>query len=82
MANPIAVPAFGQPVIENGTFTRPWYNFLEAVARKLNEVDTHQDARVAAFVADLGGSPTAGQISAAFNALLAALQAAALQADS
>lgn len=71
-AQKISVPDARQRAVEpSGVLTPQWFRFAEDLA-----------SRRCAFVADLGASPTTAQIATAFNALLAALQAADLQETS
>jgi len=67
--NPI--PSARQPFLApDGLVTPPWYRYLAGLGER------------AAFVADLGASPTVEQISTAFNALLDGLQASGQQETS
>ena len=52
-----------------GALDKPWHAYLEGLPDKARLVD------------DLGATPTVGQISTAFNDLLAKLKAAGLMED-
>jgi hypothetical protein len=70
----LILPHNTTPVLDGKLMTRPWYAFFDEMTRRQNTL--------AAFVADLGASPTVEQISTAFNALLEALQDAEMQETS